>query len=314
MVDPLSDIVSMVTVDAAVTSRLEASGCWGLRFAAVPYAKFGVVHRGECWIAATEHPPVRLAAGDCYLFTAGGGYTMAGAADTPAGAIDDAEVRYASDAVDGWLRLGEVEEEPDVIVTGGRFVLDADHAALLLDLLPPVLRVHAGSQSAPALRAAMELLVAETAAGAVQPGGELVRAHLAHIVITAALRAYAADPAVSGWLAALTDPQLGPVLRAVHGDPSHSWTVGELAQRAHLARSTFAARFRDIVGVPPLEYLLRLRMHHAVGLLRRPDASVTEVAQRVGYASHSSFSHAFTRVMGAPPGRFRRKPVTGETA
>lgn len=305
--DPLSDIVSMVTVEAAVTSRLEASGDWGLRFAAVPYAKFGVVHRGECWISAPEHPPVHLAAGDCYLFTAGGGYTMAGAADTPADTIDDAEARYAADAIDGWLRLGQVEDDPDVIVTGGRFVLNADHAALLLDLLPPVLTIYAGSQPAPALRAAMDLLVAETAAGAQQPGGDLVRTHLAHIVITTALRAHAAGPAVTGWLAALTDPQLGPVLRAVHHDPAHPWTVGELAQRAHLARSTFAARFRELVGVPPLEYLLRLRMHHAVGLLRRPDASVTEVAERVGYASHSSFSHAFTRVMGAPPGRFRSR-------
>lgn len=295
----------MVTVDAAVTSRLEASGSWGLRFAAVPYAKFGVVHRGECWISAPNHPAVRLAGGDCYLFTGGGQYCMAAAADTPGDTIDDAEDRYAADAVGGRLRLGEAEGAPHVIVTGGRFVLDADHAALLLDLLPPVLAIDAGSQPAPALRAAMDLLVAETAAGAQQPGGDLVRTHLAHIVITAALRAYAAGPDARGWLAALTDPQLGPVLRAVHDDPAHPWTVMELAQRAHLARSTFAARFRALAGVPPLEYLLRLRMHHAVELLRRPDASVTDVADRVGYASHSSFSHAFTRVMGAPPGRFR---------
>ena len=308
--DPLSDIVSMVTVDAAVTSRLETSGRWGLRFAAVPYAKFGVVHRGECWITAPAHPPVRLAAGDCYLFTAGGQYTMASAADTPAESMEDAEARYAADAVDGWLRLGGVEDVPDVVVTGGRFVLNADHAALLLDLLPPVLAISAGSQSAPALRAAMDLLVAETAAGAPQPGGDLVRTHLAHIVVTMALRAYATGPDVRGWLAALGDSQLGPVLRAVHQDPAHPWTVQELAQRAHLARSTFAARFREHVGVAPLEYLLRLRMHHAVGLLRRPDASVTEVAERVGYASHSSFSHAFTRVMGAPPGRFRSTTST----
>ena len=311
--DPLSDIVSMVTVDAAVTSRLEASGSWGLRFAAVPYAKFGVVHRGVCWIAAPDQPAVRLAAGDCYLFTAGGQYTMTSAADTHAETVEDAEARYAADAVDGWLRLGEVKDTPDVVVTGGRFVLNADHAALLLDLLPPVLAVYAGSEPAPALRAAMDVLAAETAAGAQQPGGDLVRTHLAHIVITMALRAHAAGPDVRGWLAALTDPQLGSVLRAVHHDPAHPWTVRELAQRAHLARSTFAARFRELVGVPPLEYLLRLRMHHAVGLLRR-DASVTEVAGRVGYASHSSFSHAFTRVMGAPPGRFRSKTFTGEPA
>jgi AraC-like DNA-binding protein len=204
--------------------------------------------------------------------------------------------------VDGNLRMGD--GEADTIITGGRFVLDLDHAALLLDLLPPVLPIPSGDAPPPALRAAMDLLVAETS-GTPLPGADLVRNHLAHIVLVQAFRSCVdAVERPAGWLAALNDPQLAPALRAVHAEPGRAWTVPELAQQVHLARSTFAARFREVVGVPPLEYLLRLRMRHAVRWLRA-DVPVTEVGQRLGYASHSSFSHAFTRVTGVPPGRFR---------
>ncbi|WP_268250376.1 AraC family transcriptional regulator [Lentzea cavernae] len=302
--DPLSDILSMVAVEAAVTSRLDASGRWGLRFSGTSHAKFGVVHRGGCWIATETSAPVRLGAGDCYLLVAGGPYTMAGAPDLAAHEFDSASARFTADAVDGHLRLGGGEAE--AVITGGRFVLDPDHAALLLDLVPPVLPIPSSEVPAPALQAAMDLLIAETAAGTPLPGADLVRNHLAHIVLVQAFRSYvevAERP--GGWLSALKDPQLAPALRAVHAEPGHPWTVPELAQRVHLARSTFATRFRDAVGVPPLEYLLRLRMRHAVRLLRGHDVSVTEVGRRLGYASHSSFSHAFTRVMGVPPGQFR---------
>jgi AraC-like DNA-binding protein len=34
-----------------------------------------------------------------------------------------------------------------------------------------------------------------------------------------------------------------------------------------MSRSTFANRFRSLVGAPPLEHLLRLRMHFSIGWL-----------------------------------------------
>lgn len=304
----------MVTVEAAVTSRLDASGRWGLRFSGTSHAKFGVVHRGECWIATETFESARLTAGDCYLLVAGGPYTMASTPDLPAHEFDSSDVRFTADAVDGNLRLGDGETE--AIVTGGRFVLNPDHEALLLDLLPPILPIPATDAPSPALKAAMDMLIAETGGGASLPGTDLVRDHLAHIVLVQALRSYvegaSGDERPSGWLAALNDPQLAPALRAVHADAGRRWTVPELAHQVHLARSTFAARFRDVVGIPPLEYLLRLRMQQAVHLLRRRDISVTAVGQHLGYASHSSFSHAFTRVMGSPPGQFRHAELSGQ--
>ncbi len=55
-----------------------------------------------------------------------------------------------------------------------------------------------------------------------------------------------------------------------------------------------------------MEYLLAWRMALAKDLLRRSDAVVATIAERVGYGSASAFSTAFSRYVGQPPGRYAR--------
>ena len=56
-----------------------------------------------------------------------------------------------------------------------------------------------------------------------------------------------------------------------------------------------------------MEYLLAWRMAVAKDLLRRHDVALDEVAERVGYGSASTFSTAFSRHVGRPPGRYARE-------
>jgi AraC-like DNA-binding protein len=55
-----------------------------------------------------------------------------------------------------------------------------------------------------------------------------------------------------------------------------------------------------------MEYLLTWRMALAKDLLRQPDMSLIEVAQRIGYGSASAFSTAFKRHHGQPPSHYAR--------
>jgi AraC-like DNA-binding protein len=55
-----------------------------------------------------------------------------------------------------------------------------------------------------------------------------------------------------------------------------------------------------------MEYLLAWRMALAKDLLRRREVGLEEVALRVGYGSASTFSTAFSRHVGQPPGRYAR--------
>lgn len=105
-------------------------------------------------------------------------------------------------------------------------------------------------------------------------------------------------------LRGLADPRLAAAIRCMHEHPGHAWTVAMLAREAALSRSTFFDRFRRAVGTAPMDYLLTWRMALAQSRLRRGQGGITEVAKRVGYGSASTFSVAFARHVGVPPGRY----------
>ena len=74
-----------------------------------------------------------------------------------------------------------------------------------------------------------------------------------------------------------------------------------------MSRSAFAARFTQLVGQPPLQYLTTWRMQKAAQLLRdNKDTAIKEIAQQVGYDSDIAFSRAFKRWADIAPGAFRR--------
>jgi AraC-like DNA-binding protein len=78
-----------------------------------------------------------------------------------------------------------------------------------------------------------------------------------------------------------------------------------------MSRSAFAARFTELVGEPPLQYLARWRMTIAAQRLREGGAGIADVAEAVGYANPVAFSKAFARMQGVGPGAFRRKQYFG---
>jgi len=87
------------------------------------------------------------------------------------------------------------------------------------------------------------------------------------------------------------------------GEP---WTVQSLAAAVAMSRSAFAARFTNLVGESPMQYLARWRMTQAARLLSGGDYNVPRVAQQVGYANAVAFSKAFSRFHGEGPGSYRR--------
>jgi transcriptional regulator GlxA family with amidase domain len=129
---------------------------------------------------------------------------------------------------------------------------------------------------------------------------------LADVLFVQALRSLSRHEACPQGLPALSDPAIHKALSLMHGDVGSRWTVASLAKTVGLSRSGFAARFVELVGEPPLHYLVRRRISRAAELLRDTDDAIAEVATRVGYESVTSFSKVFKRWRGASPGVFRR--------
>lgn len=111
----------------------------------------------------------------------------------------------------------------------------------------------------------------------------------------------------ASWLGALRDRQIATALARLHAHPDRPWTTESLAAEVAMSRAAFARRFSRLVGEAPLAYLTWWRLNLAARWLRDTDEPIAVVAERAGYGSEYSFSRAFTRHHGQPPGRYRRQ-------
>jgi AraC-like DNA-binding protein len=272
----------------------DAGGSWSLRFPPLDGVRCYAVVEGGCWLAIDGETAVRLDGGDCVLLTRSQSFRLA---SDPALEPDDA-VALISQVSEGGVTV--VNGGGGVTGVGGFFRFDGQHPAALLAMLPPVVHVRAEADRM-SLRWSMETMRRELSDP--RAGGRLLAEHLGQMMLVLALRAPPVHGAGArtGWLAALADRQLGPVIEAMHRDPARRWTLEALAERAHMSRSKFAGHFRTVVGEPPLQYLTRWRMLLAGDRLTQSRDTISTIAQRIGYESDSAFSAAFRRVMGCAP-------------
>jgi AraC family transcriptional regulator len=103
----------------------------------------------------------------------------------------------------------------------------------------------------------------------------------------------------------LTPLQVHRVERFINDNLERRIELEELAGMIGLSRWYFLRLFRDTVGTSPHDYITRLRLERATGLLRSTSRSVMDIAADVGM-THSHFSRLFARRVGVTPTEFRR--------
>lgn len=306
MPDLFSDILTLAKAQSVITGTLEAGGAWAIRFPPPDMIKFFGVVRGRCWLDVEgEAAGLRLEPGDVFLLSAPRAFTLA---SDPGLQAQDAVAVYR-DCMGPSARIGSGD---DFLLLGGHVELDAGSGDLLTAVLPPLVIARAGSPHAALSHGVLAHLVEERSAEL--PGAAVASTQLAHLLFIHILRAHLAEagPFPPGWLRAITDKQLAPALRLMHGEPGRSWRLSELAKAAGMSRTTFATHFRAAAGVPPLTYLTEWRMRLARRALQEGTASVSSIAYSLGYTSESAFSHAFKRATGVAPKRLRgARPSAG---
>ncbi len=296
MRDPLSEFITLLQPRTVFSKRISGAGRWAVRYSEFGQPSFCAVLEGTCRLAVDRERPLILEAGDFVLLPATPGFTMSGLEPAKPEKIDP----KASTSSAGEVRHGTKGGRPDVRLLGGYFVFDSPDAALLVSLLPAMVHVRGVER----LETLVRLVGGESLAQ--RAGRELVLTRLVEILLIEALRAAPGEDAPPGLLRGLADARIAPALRHMHQEPAKAWTVLELAKKAALSRSAFFERFTKAVGVTPMDYLLAWRMALARDLLRREDWAIGEVAERVGYASASTFSTAFRKHVGQPPSAYAR--------
>jgi AraC-like DNA-binding protein len=297
MSDPLTDVITLLRPRTVFSKGITGAGRWAVRYSDFGHPSFCAVLEGSCLLAVAGAGELRLEAGDFVLLPTTPAFTLSSLERAKPVSIDP----KAQPSPTGEVRHGRRGGRPDVRLLGGYFIFDSPDAALLASLLPALVHVRGAER----LSTMVQLVADESREQ--RSGRDLVLARLVEILLIEALRWTSGNEAPPGLLRGLADGRIARAVRQMHGDPSRPWTVEQLASKAGLSRSAFFDRFLRTVGVPPMEYLLAWRMAVAKDLLCRQDCELTDVAERVGYGSASTFSTAFSRYVGQPPGRYARE-------
>jgi AraC family transcriptional regulator len=88
--------------------------------------------------------------------------------------------------------------------------------------------------------------------------------------------------------------------------PDAHLSIDSLARVAGLSPAHFARAFKESVGRAPHQHLLALRLESARRMLDAPDATLSDIALRAGFADQAHFTRFFKRHYGMTPGMLLR--------
>ena len=310
----IDDILEGLRLQSSVFCRMTLSGNWGFAKDALGGAPFHLLLSGRAWLR-TENgmDALPLDPGDIVILPRGEQHCLLsrpGADTVPFRQVAESRglppwtpgARYRS----ADLRYGSGDATTTLI--SGVFTFRDHRRNPLLGALPSVLLLRAMTNSAASGTVATitALLDAELLSGT--PGSGISCARLTDVLFIQVVRHHLASAEMPprGWLRGITDAEVAPALATMHRAPERSWSVAALARTVGMSRSRFAARFHDVVGQAPLEYLTQWRMYQAAGRLAEGKIALPALATSVGYGSEVSFSKAFKRWAGQSPTEYRR--------
>lgn len=109
------------------------------------------------------------------------------------------------------------------------------------------------------------------------------------------------------------DPLVAALIEELNADPARRRTLADLAAWSGFSAQYVNRKFRDVLGVTPLQYLERVRMETAARMLSDGRQTVRAVARSLGFADPYYFSRVFTRHFGQSPSRWRRQLAIPES-
>ncbi|MEM7242264.1 MAG: AraC family transcriptional regulator [Pseudomonadota bacterium] len=187
----------------------------------------------------------------------------------------------------------------------GSFTIDGDLAAKILKSLPQIIALRdLEEQPIEWIDMLAKLVLIEV--DAVRPGGSLMVSRLLDLLLVQILRRWAqTDDTLPGWLAAANDERIARAVTAIHSDTSRILTNNELAEIAGMSVSSFADRFKKVMGLQPGAYIRGWRLDQAAEALLHSSATIESISLNVGYDSTEAFSRAFKDRFGNAPSAWR---------
>jgi AraC-like DNA-binding protein len=304
--DPLSDICTASGLQCTQVERWDLASPWGVRFGPSPHAMLHTLVRGRAVIVAGADPkPIE----------------ETGAAILPRGVAHVVASRWpladehVFDVRPAPLSTGAVvcyrpSPNPDTILLSMPFAVPGreidEPATDAVSLETPVEVLSHPSEDLVELAVLAAKLALDPTKGA-----RYIACRVGEALLAKSLQRMAGrDSDTLGLFGLFASVGMRTALEAIERDVGHAWTIGELAELAHLPRARFRAEFVDLVGIDVRDFVDLRRIRHAERAVQA-GIDLGELATRVGFRSRTAFERALRRVGALRPGRLRAASSDG---
>jgi len=104
----------------------------------------------------------------------------------------------------------------------------------------------------------------------------------------------------------LTTRQLRRVVEFIRTNLANNPDLADMATVAGMNPIYFARRFRQSTGMPPHQFLIRIRTEHAKRLLQASQLSIASIAIDCGFCNQEHLTRAFRKQFGTTPAAYRK--------
>ena len=105
---------------------------------------------------------------------------------------------------------------------------------------------------------------------------------------------------------------IGKTLRYMENEPQKKHTIDSLSKLAQMSPGNYRHNFRTVMGVPPIEWLIRVRLKKAVLMLAHTNFPVSQIASDTGFSDGSYFARQFQRFFQKTARQFRQEVLAGK--
>lgn len=97
------------------------------------------------------------------------------------------------------------------------------------------------------------------------------------------------------------------VVRYIEENYDQKIMLEKLAKSTIMSVPSFSTRFRAVYGMPPMEYVISIRLRHASQQLIKTKKKILDIAEDCGFPSISNFIRLFQKTYGLTPSQYRLK-------
>lgn len=138
------------------------------------------------------------------------------------------------------------------------------------------------------------------------PAECLVRSNLAMASIGLLCSAYATNSPGNNYSFS-EERALMESISYIHERYYEKITIDDLLQIAHMSRTSYIQRFKDICKMSPAAYITKTRIESAAVMLANTSMSVSEIAYRTGFYDASHFTKSFENLYNITPIEYRKQ-------